>query len=115
MNHWAVQPNAFGDQSVVVCPKPRRIALRNPSLYHHPARSLRCYFSHQQVEVCESEAETDILDIILTKEYTKADMKKHVQMLMKKMEKDGIVPNKRFFLEALEVFRSRLPGSIEQE
>ena len=34
---------------------------------------------------------------------------------MKTMEKDGIVPNKRFFLEALEVFRSRLPGSIEQE
>ncbi|CAN7053538.1 hypothetical protein IGI04_028432 [Brassica rapa subsp. trilocularis] len=66
MNHWAVQPSALADQSVVVCPKPRRIALRNPSLYHHPARSLRCYFSHQQVEVCESEAETDILDIILT-------------------------------------------------
>lgn len=36
-------------------------------------------------------------------------------MLMEKMEKDGIVPNKRFFLEALEVFGSRLPGSIEQE
>ncbi|KAF3522361.1 hypothetical protein F2Q69_00051066 [Brassica cretica] len=47
--------------------------------------------------------------------YLQENMKKHVQMLMKKMEKDGIVPNKRFFLEALEVFRSRLPGSIEQE
>ncbi|KAF8052616.1 hypothetical protein N665_1533s0002 [Sinapis alba] len=72
MNQWAVQPNAFatgGDQSVVVCPKPRRIALRNHSHHHHhPARSLRCYFSHQQLEVCESEAETDILDIILTKD-----------------------------------------------
>ncbi|CAH2066173.1 unnamed protein product [Thlaspi arvense] len=83
MNHWAVQPNAFSaggdlrssvsvverDQTVVVCPKPRRIGLRNPALYeqHHPARSLRCYFSHQ-VELCESKAETDILDIILTKD-----------------------------------------------
>ncbi|KAG2312830.1 hypothetical protein Bca4012_027395 [Brassica carinata] len=62
MNHCAVQPKAFaagGEQSVVVCPKPRRIGLRN-----HPSRSLRCYFSHQ----VESKAETDILDIILTKE-----------------------------------------------
>ncbi|CAH8344654.1 unnamed protein product [Eruca vesicaria subsp. sativa] len=48
---------------------------------------------------------------LLYKAYTKADMKEHVQMLMKKMEKDGIVPNKRFFLEALEAFGSRLPGS----
>ncbi|CAH8358912.1 unnamed protein product [Eruca vesicaria subsp. sativa] len=74
MNHWAVQqPNVFADQSVVICPKPRRFALSNPVVYeqlhhHHPARSLRCYFSHQQVEVCESEAETDILDIILSKD-----------------------------------------------
>ncbi|CAH8357166.1 unnamed protein product [Eruca vesicaria subsp. sativa] len=75
MNHWAVQPNAFSaggdlrssvsvverDQTVVVCPKPRRIGLRNA--IHHPSRSLRCY-SHQ----IESKAETDILDIILTKD-----------------------------------------------
>lgn len=47
----------------------------------------------------------------LYKAYTKADMKEHVQSLMKKMEKDGIVPNKRFFMEALEVFGSKLPGS----
>lgn len=74
MNHWAVQPNAFAaggdlrnsvsvverDQAVVVCPKPRRIGLRNP--LHHPSRSLRCY-NHQ----VESKAEADILDIILTK------------------------------------------------
>ncbi|XP_010511845.1 PREDICTED: uncharacterized protein LOC104787888 [Camelina sativa] len=78
MNHFAVQPNAFAaggdlrssvsvverDQTTVVCPKPRRIGLRN---YHHPSRSLRCYFSHQ-LELCESKAETDILDIILTKD-----------------------------------------------
>ncbi|KAF8109585.1 hypothetical protein N665_0094s0052 [Sinapis alba] len=48
---------------------------------------------------------------LLYKAYTKADMKENVQLLMKKMEKDGIVPNKRFFLEALEAFGSRLPGS----
>ncbi|KAJ4914060.1 hypothetical protein Rs2_08681 [Raphanus sativus] len=48
---------------------------------------------------------------LLYKAYTKAEMKEHVQMLMKRMEKDGIVPNKRFFLEALEAFGSRLPGS----
>lgn len=55
MNHFAVQPNAFAtggdlrssvsvverDQTTVVCPKPRRIGLRN---HHHPSRSLRCYF-----------------------------------------------------------------------
>ncbi|CAD5316655.1 unnamed protein product [Arabidopsis thaliana] len=79
MNHFAVQPNAFAaggdlrsssvsvverDQTTVVCPKPRRIGLRNN--HHHPSRSLRCYFSHQ-LELCESKAETDILDIILTK------------------------------------------------
>ncbi|AAF16602.1 hypothetical protein AtNW77_Chr1g0069361 [Arabidopsis thaliana] len=80
MNHFAVQPNAFAaggdlrsssvsvverDQTTVVCPKPRRIGLRNN--HHHPSRSLRCYFSHQ-LELCESKAETDILDIILTKD-----------------------------------------------
>ncbi|KAJ4898682.1 hypothetical protein Rs2_12633 [Raphanus sativus] len=49
---------------------------------------------------------------LLYKAYTKADMKENVQMLMKKMDKkDGIVPNNRFFLEALEAFYSRLPGS----
>ncbi|XP_010415468.1 PREDICTED: uncharacterized protein LOC104701477 [Camelina sativa] len=80
MNHFAVQPNAFAaggdlrssvsvverDQTTVVCPKPRRIGLRNYH-HHHPSRSLRCYFSHQ-LELCESKAETDILDIILTKD-----------------------------------------------
>ncbi|CAF1904689.1 hypothetical protein HID58_046897 [Brassica napus] len=66
MNQWAIQPKAFaagGEQSVVVCPKPRRIGLGN-HLHHPSSRSLRCYFSQQ----VESKAETDILDIILTKE-----------------------------------------------
>lgn len=60
MNHFAVQPNAFAaggdlrsssvsvverDQTTVVCPKPRRIGLRNN--HHHPSRSLRCYFRYE--------------------------------------------------------------------
>ncbi|CAH8327144.1 unnamed protein product [Eruca vesicaria subsp. sativa] len=81
MNQWAVQPNAFvtgggGDQSVVVCPKPRRIGLINHHL-HHPSRSLRCYFSHQ----VESKAETDILDIILTKDGYGTETVNHTQVL----------------------------------
>ncbi|KAJ0241385.1 hypothetical protein HA466_0217910 [Hirschfeldia incana] len=81
MNQWAVQPNAFADQSVVLCPKPRRIDIRNPSLYHHPVRSLRCYFGHQHVEVCESEAETHILDIILTKDGYGTEQVHHTKIL----------------------------------
>ncbi|KAJ0242858.1 hypothetical protein HA466_0201250 [Hirschfeldia incana] len=85
MNQWAVQPKAFaaagggGEQSVVVCPKPRRIGLRNYEHLHHPSRSLRCYFSsHQQVE---SKAETDILDIILTKDGYGTEQVRHTQVL----------------------------------
>lgn len=70
------------DQTVV-CPKPRRIGLlRNPTTvhdHHHPVRSLRCHFSHQ-VELCESKAETDILDIILTKDGFGAEQV-HTQVL----------------------------------
>ncbi|XP_010531412.1 PREDICTED: pentatricopeptide repeat-containing protein At4g39620, chloroplastic [Tarenaya hassleriana] len=51
---------------------------------------------------------------LLYKAYTKANMKELVQTLMKQMEKDGVVPNKRFFLEALEAFGSTLPGSDSQ-
>ncbi|CAN8238851.1 unnamed protein product [Cochlearia groenlandica] len=89
MNHCAVQTNAFGDlrssvsmaerdqNQTVVCPKPRRIGLHP----HHQARSLRCYFS-QQVELCESKAETDILDIILTKDgYDTTEQVLHSQAL----------------------------------
>ncbi|WCJ31806.1 Pentatricopeptide repeat-containing protein PPR5 chloroplastic [Euphorbia peplus] len=38
---------------------------------------------------------------LLYKAYTKANMKELVQKLLKHMDKDGIVPNKNFFLEAL--------------
>ncbi|KAJ0097769.1 hypothetical protein Patl1_27454 [Pistacia atlantica] len=44
---------------------------------------------------------------LLYKAYTKANMKGLVQKLLKHMERDGIVPNKRFFLEALETFGSK--------
>ncbi|KAK4840402.1 hypothetical protein QYF36_007996 [Acer negundo] len=46
---------------------------------------------------------------LLYKAYTKANMKELVQNLMKVMDRDGIVPNKRFFLDALEAFGSSLP------
>ncbi|KAF6149273.1 hypothetical protein GIB67_026129 [Kingdonia uniflora] len=48
---------------------------------------------------------------LLYKAYTKANMKELVQKLMKYMDKDGIVPNKKFFLEALGVFGSSQAGS----
>ncbi|GER35143.1 pentatricopeptide repeat-containing protein [Striga asiatica] len=38
---------------------------------------------------------------LLYKAYTKADMKEHLQKLLVCMDKDGIIPNKRFFLDAL--------------
>ncbi|XP_074279777.1 pentatricopeptide repeat-containing protein PPR5 homolog, chloroplastic-like [Silene latifolia] len=43
---------------------------------------------------------------LLYKAYTKADMKEPLQELLRHMDKDGIVPNKRFFLEALGAFGS---------
>ncbi|XP_076882369.1 pentatricopeptide repeat-containing protein At4g39620, chloroplastic-like [Bidens hawaiensis] len=38
---------------------------------------------------------------LLYKCYTKANMTELIQKLLKRMDRDGIVPNKRFFLEAL--------------
>ncbi|KAJ0716812.1 putative pentatricopeptide repeat-containing protein PPR5 [Helianthus annuus] len=38
---------------------------------------------------------------LLHKSYTKANMTDLIQKLLKHMDRDGIVPNKRFFLEAL--------------
>ncbi|KAJ0771901.1 putative pentatricopeptide repeat-containing protein PPR5 [Helianthus annuus] len=38
---------------------------------------------------------------LLYKSYTKANMTELIQKLLKHMDRDGIVPNKRFFLEAL--------------
>ncbi|KAM7523693.1 hypothetical protein LguiA_013595 [Lonicera macranthoides] len=43
---------------------------------------------------------------LLYKAYTKADMKDLVKKLLSHMDKDGIVPNKRFFLDALGTFKS---------
>lgn len=49
---------------------------------------------------------------LLYKAYTKANMKELLQKLLKHMDRDGIVPNKRFFLEALGAFGS-LPARKE--
>nr|GMC63114.1 pentatricopeptide repeat-containing protein At4g39620, chloroplastic [Ipomoea batatas] len=43
---------------------------------------------------------------LLYKAYTKADMKGLVEKLLKYMDGDGIIPNKRFFLDALGAFGS---------
>lgn len=43
---------------------------------------------------------------LLYKAYTKADMKELLQKLLRDMDKDGIIPNKRFFLDALGAFGS---------
>ncbi|CAK9148767.1 unnamed protein product [Ilex paraguariensis] len=45
---------------------------------------------------------------LLYKAYTKADMKELLQKLMAQMDRDGIIPNKRFFLDALGAFGSSL-------
>ncbi|KDP35213.1 hypothetical protein JCGZ_09372 [Jatropha curcas] len=47
---------------------------------------------------------------LLYKAYTKANMKELVQKLLKHMDRDGIIPNKRFFQEALGPSKS-LPAS----
>ncbi|KAK6125759.1 hypothetical protein DH2020_040499 [Rehmannia glutinosa] len=43
---------------------------------------------------------------LLYKAYNKADMKELIGKLLKYMDKDGIIPNKRFFLDALGAFGS---------
>ncbi|GMY11277.1 pentatricopeptide repeat-containing protein At4g39620, chloroplastic [Fagus crenata] len=43
---------------------------------------------------------------LLYKAYTKANTKELLQKLLKRMDRDGIVPNKRFFLDALGAFGS---------
>ncbi|KAK4356627.1 hypothetical protein RND71_025598 [Anisodus tanguticus] len=43
---------------------------------------------------------------LLYKSYTKADMKELVQSMLTCMDKDGIIPNKKFFLDALGAFGS---------
>ena len=50
---------------------------------------------------------------LLYKAYTKADKKELLEKLLKSMDSDGIVPNKRFFLDALGAFGSSSPASQE--
>ncbi|CAM8953174.1 unnamed protein product [Rhodiola kirilowii] len=48
---------------------------------------------------------------LLYKGYTKSNTKELLQGLLKLMDEDGIVPNKKFFLEALGAFGSSVPES----
>ncbi|EOA38616.1 hypothetical protein CARUB_v10010468mg [Capsella rubella] len=72
MNSCGVQQNAFEEmrrnaavndrRDAVICPKPRRVGVLN----HHSSRSLRWQLNHQ-MELCESNSGSEILDFILAK------------------------------------------------
>uniref|UniRef100_A0A1J3D0I2 Uncharacterized protein n=1 Tax=Noccaea caerulescens TaxID=107243 RepID=A0A1J3D0I2_NOCCA len=72
MSSCGVQLNSFEEmrrnsavsdrRDAVICPKPRRVGVIN----HHLARSLRWQVSHQ-VELCDSNSGSEILDLILAK------------------------------------------------
>ncbi|GAA0184050.1 hypothetical protein LIER_31362 [Lithospermum erythrorhizon] len=47
---------------------------------------------------------------LLYKAYTKADMKELLRKLLKCMDRDGIIPNKKFFLHALGALKSSSPN-----
>ncbi|KAA8542706.1 hypothetical protein F0562_023795 [Nyssa sinensis] len=77
MNRCVYQQNAFaacGGEMMgpsisvsdsVVCPKPRRLGLLNPSM-NDQIRPSRWQINHQ-AEICDSKAGTELLEIILTK------------------------------------------------
>jgi len=78
MNRCAYQQNAFGGacgetrrgdsisvSDGVVCPKPRRLGLLNPSIEENIRPSI--WLSNRQAEVFDSRAGTDLLDMILSK------------------------------------------------
>ncbi|KAJ9540340.1 hypothetical protein OSB04_026846 [Centaurea solstitialis] len=52
---------------------------------------------------------------LLYKFYTKADLKELLQKLMRHMDRDGIVPNKRFFLDALGALGSSDRDSVPRK
>ncbi|KAJ7954102.1 Translocase subunit seca [Quillaja saponaria] len=72
MNHCAIQQqNTVASleeirRDPVICPKPRRAGLFNTIVNDLPVRSLRWNLSYQ-MELCDSIAGSDPLDIILTK------------------------------------------------
>jgi len=77
MNRNLYQQNAMGGcckeermmDNLVVCPKPRRLGLSDPSFHDHyfrPSPSLRWPIIHR-TEIGDSKAGTELLDIILTK------------------------------------------------
>ncbi|KAG2297819.1 hypothetical protein Bca4012_009007 [Brassica carinata] len=61
MNNCGLQQNSEMRRDTVVCPKPRRVGVLNN---HHLARSLRWQVSHQ-MDLCESNSHSEILDFIL--------------------------------------------------
>lgn len=71
MNRFACEQNAmagFEEMKMVdsvVCPKPRRLSALNPSL-NDSIRPFR-YFNHYQSEIGESQAASELLDLILIK------------------------------------------------
>ncbi|KAF8104574.1 hypothetical protein N665_0171s0077 [Sinapis alba] len=58
MNSYGLQQNSEMRRDAVVCPKPRRVGVLNN---HHLSRSLRCH----QMDLCESNSRSEILDFIL--------------------------------------------------
>ncbi|KAL1830990.1 hypothetical protein ACET3Z_000641 [Daucus carota] len=68
-----------------------------------PTEADALFESARSSRVCRIDSTTYKL---LYKAYTKADMNELLQKLLKHMDKDGIVPNKRFFLDALGAFGS---------
>ncbi|XP_019059543.1 PREDICTED: uncharacterized protein LOC104825699 isoform X2 [Tarenaya hassleriana] len=53
-------------RETVACPKPRRVGVLNSFNDHRPVRSLRSQLSHRS-ELCGSDPDSDLLDIILLK------------------------------------------------
>lgn len=68
-----------------------------------PTEADALFESARSSRVCRINSSTYKL---LYKAYTKADMNELLQKLLKHMDKDGIIPNKRFFLDALGAFGS---------
>ncbi|GFZ16094.1 hypothetical protein Acr_25g0005030 [Actinidia rufa] len=61
----SVSVSVYDRRETVVCPKPRRLGLLNPTVTD-PIRPLRWQLSYP-TELCESKAGTDLLDILLPK------------------------------------------------
>jgi hypothetical protein len=71
MNRFAYQQNAFGDSislsDALVCPKPRRLCLFNPSFEFEDQIRPSLRLSNRQAEVLDSRTGNELLDLILNK------------------------------------------------